>query len=149
MFPNRAVRSMILSTIEISRRSTSERVCSWPVGRLTVDGSRSLGQIAFRSTARPWRWLCCWRSWPLGAPFAGGRGGSVSVPASSVTREIRVRTTIGWAAAITAWRFDAESRVDLSPRSSGAQSDWRCDWKSPEVSTDDLYRLLATFCHRP
>jgi hypothetical protein len=35
------------------------------------------------------------------------------------------------------------------PGPSGAQSDWRYDWKSPEISTDDLYRLLATFGHRP
>jgi hypothetical protein len=35
------------------------------------------------------------------------------------------------------------------PGPSGAQSDWRYDWKSPEISTDDLYRLLARFGHRP
>jgi hypothetical protein len=40
-----------------------------------------------------------------------------------------------------------QSRFVSGP--SGAQSDLRYYWKSPEISTDDLYKLLATFGHRP
>lgn len=32
---------------------------------------------------------------------------------------------------------------------SEARSDWRYDWKSPEIGTDDPHKLLAMFGHRP
>jgi len=35
------------------------------------------------------------------------------------------------------------------PGPSGEESDWRYDWKSPEINPDVLHKLLAIFGHRP
>jgi len=32
---------------------------------------------------------------------------------------------------------------------SGEKSNWRYEWKSPEINSDALHRLLAIFGHRP
>jgi hypothetical protein len=32
---------------------------------------------------------------------------------------------------------------------SGERSNWRYDWKAPEINAEALYRLLAIFGHRP